>query len=198
MVRSRRSACTVLAGLAGLGSLVVLGACRADAGDPLSTWVGKADDICHQAQADADASRPVLFQPSLADTLQKSSTQSKSELTSLRAVDLPGERRAEVRDYLGTLEDRTRELDLLQAQAAHPGPDFKPPSLDTLENDTQKATDQSIALGLKECRAGIDLSVGGASSTTTTAADSSPSTQPGDSPPPNATDLDNFGQDQAG
>jgi hypothetical protein len=172
-------------------------ACRADAGDPLSTWITKADDICNQAQQEADASRPVLFQPSLADTLQKSSELSKAEAQQLRALDLPGERRAEVRDYLGTLDDRDRELDLLASQAAHPAADFQPPSLDPLTTQTQKASDQSQALGLKQCRAGIDLSIGGASSTTTTA-DVANSGGPPGSDAPNPTDLDNLPQEKAG
>jgi hypothetical protein len=193
------------AGAAIGGALLVVGlvACRADAGDPLATWVAKADPICRGAQQDADASRPVLFQPSMADTLQKSSSLSKDESQQLRALELPGERRAEVRDYLGSLDDRNRELDLLASEAAHPGPDFAPPSLDTLAADTQKAADQAQSLGLKECRAGIDLAIGASSTTTTTADLGAPGgpagpLDPNAQPAPNPTDLDNQTQDQAG
>jgi hypothetical protein len=196
MDRSRwRTGCAAL----GVAAAVVAGAVAcSDPGDPLSTWVSKADDVCQQAQSDADASRPNLFQPSMSDTLQKSADLSKDEASQLRAIDLPGERRADVRDYLGTLDDRDRELDLLASETAHPSPDFQPPSLDTLTDETKQAADQAQKLGLKECAAGIDLSVAGASTTTTSPDVSAVPDGPTSEPPPNPTDLDNQTQDQAG
>jgi hypothetical protein len=111
-------------------------------------------------------------------------------------LDKPSEQRDKVRDYLATLDDRNRELDLVASEAEHPSPDFKPPSLDTLGAHTQKATEQAQALGLKSCGAGIDVSVGG--STTTTAPPPADPNAPPTTPAPNPTDLDNETQDQAG
>jgi hypothetical protein len=180
---------------AALAALVLpLAACRGDLGPPLSEWRSKADEICKSVQSEADLTRPVLFQPSLAQTLRRSAEFSRNEAQRLRDLDKPSEERDKVRDYLAALDERNRQLDLLASAAEHPGPDFAPPSLDPLTATTQDAAKLATELEMKHCRAGIDVSVGvDQASTTTTSL-----TVPGDEPAPDATDLDNETQDQAG
>lgn len=173
---------------------LTLVACRGDLGPPLAEWRTKADEICKSIQDEADKTRPVLFEQSLAQTLRKSADYSKNEAQQLRALDKPSERRDRVRDYLAALDDRTRELDLVASQAEHPGLDFQPPSLDKLSTETQRASDIAADLGLKSCRAGIDVSVGGTATTTTGAPD--PNAPTSSSPDPTERDLET--QDQAG
>lgn len=191
----RRLAASVM--VAGLTAVVALTSCRGSLGPPLSEWRAKADEICKSVQDEADKTRPVLFEQSLAQTLRKSSDYSKNEAQQLRGLDKPADRRDTVRDYLAALDDRNRELELVANQAEHPGIDFKPPSLDKLSTETQKATDLAKELDLKSCRSGIDISVGGQQATTTSTAKPDPNAPP-TSPVPDPTDLDNETQDQAG
>jgi len=177
-------------------AFLVMTGCRGSLGPPLSEWRVKADEICKTVQEEADKTRPVLFEPSLAQTLRKSSDYSRSEAQQLRALDKPSDRRETVRDYLAALDDRNRELELVASQAEHPGLDFKPPSLEKLAAETEKATNLAKDLDLKDCRSGVDVSVAGAPQTTTTGVPD-PNAPP-TSPVPDPTDLDNETQDQLG
>lgn len=183
----RMAACSLLCLPALLG-------CRGSLGPPLAEWRAQADEICKQVQDEADKTRPVLFEQSLAQTLRKSADYSKEEAKQLRAIDKPSEQRDAVREYLNALDDRNRELDLVANQAEHPGPDFEPPSLERLAIDTTRASDFGKQLDMKHCRAGIDVSIGGSDAPPPTTA----SRDPNAPPPPNPTDLDNETIDQPG
>ncbi|MEZ5141461.1 MAG: hypothetical protein R2726_02940 [Acidimicrobiales bacterium] len=158
-------------------AVVLLGlvACGSDA-VPLSSWRTKADDICAQVQKEADQVRPVLFTPTLADTMRKSSELSKKEASQLRDLEKPDEKRAEVREYLGSLDERVRLLDLQASLLSGSDPGGTPPSFDDLATVTAQAASQAQGLGLRKCRAGVDMSVGGSSSSTTSVAPGDPST----------------------
>lgn len=139
------------------GGLVACG----DPGVPLSEWVKEADDVCAEMQAEADLVRPVLFSPPPAELLRKSSELSKREASQLRDLPAPaGDARTQARDYVATLDERNTALDLLATSIELSSADA-PKDTDRVAELTQSAADKAIALGLDECRAGVDLSVGG-------------------------------------
>lgn len=164
-----RSPCLTTRARAGAGALALAtsivalliagGACSAQ-GPKLSQWVAKADEICARSQNDAELVRPVVFPRSMLDILRKSAELSKRESRELRDLEKPIERRQAVRDYLGTLDERNRALDLLVSATEQASPDAEVQT-EQLVTLTQKAVEQAQALGLQKCRAGVDLSVGG-------------------------------------
>ncbi|MCX7619326.1 MAG: hypothetical protein N2037_00600 [Acidimicrobiales bacterium] len=139
--------------------VTLLGACSAQ-NRPLSQWVAKADAVCARSQDEAELVRPVVFPRSMLDILRLSSELSKKEASDLRDLEKPTERRQEVRDYLGTLDERNRALDLLVSATEQASPDAEVQTGE-LVRLTQQAVDQAQRLGLQKCRAGVDLSVGG-------------------------------------
>ncbi|MFN8039838.1 MAG: hypothetical protein U0Q07_11570 [Acidimicrobiales bacterium] len=158
----RRTAAAVLAAGGGL-----LAASCSGGGIPLSSWRTKADEVCATVQKEADQIRPVLFTPTLADTMRKSAELSKKEASQLRDLEKPDEKRAEVRDYLGSLDERNRQLELQANLLGGATPGATPPSFDDLAKVTAQAASQAQALGMQKCRAGVDMSVGGTSSSST-------------------------------
>lgn len=147
-----------------LGIAVVVAAVSAcgDPGPPLSDWVKEADTICADHQTEADLVRPVLFSPPVPELLRKSSELSKAEASELRDLPAPaGDARIQARDYIATLDERNTTLDLLAT-----GIELSQDDVDDLTTRlgelTQDAADKAIALGLEQCRAGVDLSSSGA------------------------------------
>lgn len=138
-------------------------------GPTSAEWVKLADEVCQRHQQEADQSRPVLYQPTLAQTLRRSAEASAGEAQELRDIEKPRDRRAEVREYLAAVDDRTRELQLLADQAEHPGENFQVPSSENLAAATERASTLAQTLKLQKCGAGIDVSVG--ATTTTRPAD---------------------------
>ena len=191
--RPRAGRRTVAALLVAGGGLVA--ASCSGGGISLSSWRTKADDVCATVQKEADQVRPVLFTPTLADTMRKSAELSKKETSQLRDLEKPDEKRAEVRDYLGSLDERNRQLELQANLLGGATPGGTPPSFDDLANTTAQAASQAQALGMQTCRAGVDMSVGASSSSTTS------STAPGAGGPtttleprsPNPEDPNGFG-----
>ena len=190
--RPRAGRRTVAALLVAGGGLVA--ASCSGGGISLSSWRTKADDVCATVQKEADQVRPVLFTPTLADTMRKSAELSKKETSQLRDLEKPDEKRAEVRDYLGSLDERNRQLEL-QANLLGGSDPGSQPSFDELAKITAQAASQAQALGMQKCRAGVDMSVGGSSSSSTS------STAPGAGGPtttlepvsPNPEDPNGFG-----
>ena len=191
--RPRAGRRTVAALLVAGGGLVA--ASCSGGGISLSSWRTKADDVCATVQKEADQVRPVLFTPTLADTMRKSAELSKKETSQLRDLEKPDEKRAEVRDYLGSLDERNRQLELQANLLGGATPGGTPPSFDDLAKTTAQAASQAQALGMQKCRAGVDMSVGASSSSTTS------STAPGAGGPtttleprsPNPEDPNGFG-----
>jgi len=147
--------------LAGLGLALASVACG-DPGPPLSEWVQAADEICFEQQTEADLVRPVLFSPPVPELLRKSSELSKAEAAELRDLPAPaGEVRTEARDYIATLDERNTTLDLL-ATAIELSQDDVDDLTTRLGELTQSAAEKAQALGLEQCRAGVDLSSSGA------------------------------------
>lgn len=160
-----------MASLIAVAALVGVAAAGCGGGGiPLSSWRSKADEVCAAVQKEADQVRPVLFTPTLAETMRKSSELSKKEAGQLRDIEKPDEKRAEVRDYLASLDERARLLDLQASLLAGSGPEGAQPSFDELARATQHAASQAQGLGMTKCRAGVDMSVGGSSSTPATGA----------------------------
>lgn len=191
--RPRAGRRTVAALLVAGGGLVA--ASCSGGGISLSSWRTKADDVCATVQKEADQVRPVLFTPTLADTMRKSAELSKKETSQLRDLEKPDEKRAEVRDYLGSLDERNRQLELQANLLGGSDPGGSQPSFDELAKITAQAASQAQALGMQKCRAGVDMSVGGSSSSSTS------STAPGAGGPtttlepvsPNPEDPNGFG-----
>lgn len=177
---------TVVAGVVGAAA-----ACGGG-GVALSSWRTKADEICAQVQKEADQVRPVLFTPTLADTMRKSAELSKKEASQLRDLEKPDERRAEVRDYLGSLDERNRLLELQASLLGGSDPGGTPPSFDELATVTAQAASQAQGLGLQKCRAGVDMSVGGSSSSSSTSVDPSGASTTLEPRSPNPNDPQGF------
>lgn len=156
----------------------VLPACRVATGPSLASWVKAADDICFESQRSAEASRPVLTTPTLVSSLQKSSAMSKEETNQLRDLERPNERRDEVRDYLGALDDRTLAIDTWVSELTGGAFGAVPQAsanIDRVAAATQKAAELATVLGLEICRAGIDMLVGGAAGASPTGSTTPPS-----------------------
>ncbi len=155
--------------VAALLGLLAASACGGPGGPPLPTWVRSADDICREVQKEAEETRPVLTTPTLVDSLKRSAELSRKEVNQLRDLERPVERRDDVRSYLAALDDRVRAIDTYATELqAGPGgaADSTGTGLELFSDATKKAADLALSLGLQTCRAGIDMSVGGAGGVT--------------------------------
>ena len=163
MVRSldvRRAAAPLV-----VGALVVLGAaCSHDLS--LDDWVVRADAVCRQQQAAADAD-PAPPSPLPGDELRHLAQQSRTELDALRDLPPLEERRSSVAEYLLTLEHRIDVLGNFADELDKAPADGPEPDRGRLEDVTTQATTQAVALGLESCGGGVDL---GTVSTSTTEA----------------------------
>ena len=144
-----------------LVALLVLGACSHDVA--IDDWLVRADDVCRQAQASADAD-PAPASPLPGDELRHLAQKSRDQLDRLRALALPDAQRSSVSEYLLTLDHRIEVLgnyadEVDRAPAQGPAPDRS-----RLEDVTTQANTQAVALGLEVCGGGVDRGV----STTTT------------------------------
>ncbi len=130
---------------------------------PLANWLDQADAICRAAQEEADAS-PAPESPFPGEPLRLTAERSRAELEKLRALDPPAQQSSGVGEYLATLNVRIEALestaDLLDA-----APASEPPSSESLQEYTNEAYTQAVALGLEDCAGGVDFAIDTTTST---------------------------------
>jgi hypothetical protein len=143
----------------------------------LASWLNQADAICRQAQEAADA-EPAPDTPFPGDPLRRTAERSRAELEDLRALDPPAQQATGVGEYLATLNVRIEALenaaDALDAAPAG-GP---PPSSESLQEYTNEAYTQAVALGLDDCAGGVDFAVDTTTSTALSELETTESTTP--------------------
>jgi hypothetical protein len=143
----------------------------------LASWLSQADAICRQAQEAADA-EPAPDSPFPGEPLRRTAERSRQELEQLRALDPPAQQATGVGEYLATLNVRIESLentaDALDAAPAS-GP---PPSSESLQEYTNEAYTQAVALGLEDCAGGVDFAVDTTTSTALTDLETTESTAP--------------------
>ena len=153
----RRPSLTLTGLAVALVALVPLGVATACSREqPLPDWTARADAVCKQAQASADAN-PVPPSNLPGDALRTSAKRGRDELDELKKLDQPSQQKSAVAEYLITLERRSDALEaygdaLDKAPAQGPAP-----SRTLLEDVTGQAFTQAAALGLEECAGGVDF-----------------------------------------
>jgi hypothetical protein len=130
---------------------------------PLANWLDQADAVCRSAQAAADEVPPPDT-PFPGDALRVTAERSRSELEQLRALDPPAQQSTGVGEYLATLNVRIEALEST-ADALDAAPAGEPPSSESLQEYTNEAYTQAVALGLEDCAGGVDFAVDTTTST---------------------------------
>ena len=176
-MRTRATSATLAVSIA-LALVVV--ACSSE--QELTSWIDQADAICRSSQQTADDD-PAPDTPFPGDELRRTAEHSRDELEQLRALDPPVQQATGVSEYLATLSVRIEALentaDALDAAPAG-GP---PPSSESLQEYTNEAYTQAVALGMLDCAGGVDFAV---DTTTSTALSEVESTEPTAPPPTGA------------
>lgn len=195
---SRRSRLAVVAVLALVPPAIA--ACSSE--QELSSWIDQADAICREAQAAADASAPPES-PFPGEQLRVTAERSRAELEDLRALDPPVQQAAGVSEYLATLNVRIEALENL-ADALDAAPAAGPlPSSESLQEYTNEAYTQAVALGMVDCAGGVDFAVNTTTSTALSEVEAPESTAPvvtdaGGQPAGEQTTEDKLGPDPVG
>ena len=157
--------------------VVPLGVLACGGEQDLAGWLNQADAVCRAAQEAADA-EPAPESPFPGDPLRRTAEQSRAELDKLRELDPPAQQATGVGEYLATLNVRIEALentaDALDAAPAG-GP---PPSSESLQDYTNEAFTQAVALGLEDCAGGVDFAVDTTTSTALSELETTESTTP--------------------
>jgi hypothetical protein len=143
----------------------------------LTSWIAQADAICRDAQAAADVA-PDPDSPFPGDELRATAERSRTELEKLRALDPPAQQASGVSEYLQTLSVRIEALENTAA-ALDAAPAAGPlPSSESLQEYTNEAYTEAVALGMDDCAGGVDFAVNTTTSTALSELESTDSTAP--------------------
>jgi hypothetical protein len=188
-----RTVAVLLVSLLPIAALII-SACAT--GQSLNDWLDKADAVCRAVQDNADRN-PAPQSPLPGDEIRLSATRSRAALEELRELTPPDDRGSAVQDYLITLGRRVDALEHY-AEALDKAPAQGPaPPRASLEDVTNQAFTQAVALGLEDCAGGVDFAVE-TTSTTTTMLEGGPTTTPGPTGVAGQPEDEEVTQDQPG
>lgn len=157
--------------------LVPLGVLACSGEQDLASWLNQADAICRQAQEAADAA-PAPDSPFPGEPLRRTAERSRTELEQLRALDPPAQQSTGVGEYLATLNVRIEALEHA-ADELDAAPASGPlPSSESLQEYTNEAYTQAVALGLEDCAGGVDFALDTTTSTALSDLETTESTTP--------------------
>jgi len=183
-------------------ALVPLGVVACSGDQELSSWIDQADSICREAQSTADANPPPQS-PFPGEPLRVTAERSRQALEKLRALDPPVQQATGVSEYLATLNVRIEALEST-ADALDAAPAAGPlPSSESLQEYTNEAYTQAVALGMEDCAGGVDFAIDTTTSTALSETEAPESTAPiptdvGGQPSGEATTEDQLGADPIG